>query len=163
MRPKFTPDYFWSKVAKADAGDCWLWTGRKDDDGYGLIERAQKKYRSHRMAWILTHGEISQGLCVRHSCDNRDCCNPAHLELGTHTDNMRDMIDRGRSKLLRGGGGNPEKIQGEAHYCAKLTETDVKHIRSINGMTQKGIAQLYGVSTTSIWQIVNRIHWAHVP
>jgi hypothetical protein len=51
---------------------------------------------AHRVAWTLTYGPIPKNLCVLHHCDNKPCCNPAHLFLGTKVDNARDMIVKGR-------------------------------------------------------------------
>lgn len=93
---------FWSRVARADGDLCWLWTAARFSSGYGRVAlpRAngspQTLEGAHRMAWILTNGPIPANLWVLHRCDNPPCCRPEHLFLGTHTDNMRDMTQKGR-------------------------------------------------------------------
>jgi hypothetical protein len=91
---------FWSKVQRA-AG-CWEWQAGKFRNGYGMFGagrfpdgRSDTRY-THRVAYELTHGPIPNGLQVLHTCDNPPCCNPAHLQLGTHLDNMQDSARKGR-------------------------------------------------------------------
>lgn len=97
---KFTPlpDRFWPRVDKS--GDCWLWTGARMKNGYGVVWLAEPIGRMglvHRVAWELTNGPIPDGLFACHRCDNPPCCNPDHLFLGTVRDNALDMVAKGRS------------------------------------------------------------------
>lgn len=94
-------DLFWPKVDKSAGPDgCWLYMGFRKWDGYGWLARKRNGKSSyltaHRYAWILTNGEVPDGLHVLHRCDNPPCCNPAHLFLGTHQDNMADKARKGR-------------------------------------------------------------------
>ena len=86
---------FWSKVIKSDS--CWIWVACRDDRGYGRIAHKGKNKSAHRMSWEMHKGDIADGLCVCHHCDNPICVNPDHLFLGTHTDNMQDMSIKKRS------------------------------------------------------------------
>lgn len=77
--------------------ECWIWKGHKNKDGYGNFSIRRKTSASHRYSWIFHKGEITKGMNVLHSCDNRYCVNPEHLFLGTQRDNMEDMIRKGRA------------------------------------------------------------------
>ncbi len=83
-----------SKLVQDHAG-CWIWMGG-NCRGYGHIKVKGKTKKTHRVAWELAYGPIPEGLFVLHHCDVPPCANPDHLFLGTHTDNMRDMIAKGR-------------------------------------------------------------------
>jgi len=88
---------FWKHFEKKESG-CWEWKGKKDTQGYGKIVIQGKTYGVHRVAYQTHYGTLDEELLVRHKCDNPSCGNPYHLELGTHLDNMRDKVLRGRSK-----------------------------------------------------------------
>lgn len=90
--------------SKFDKGDgCWVWKAHKNKNGYGqfgVMLEGRNGYMvnryAHRVSWMLYRGEIPEGLCVCHSCDNPSCVNPDHLFLGTRKDNTQDMINKGR-------------------------------------------------------------------
>jgi hypothetical protein len=86
---------FWAKVEKTDG--CWLWRAQIAC-GYGRFRSDQGNMQAHRFAWIITNGPIPDGLWVLHKCDVKICVNPEHLFLGTHEDNMADMVQKGRQK-----------------------------------------------------------------
>lgn len=97
---------FWLKVRPRRNG-CWEWTGCIHKSGYGMFGYNRKIHKTHRLAWIFTHGEIPKGegyhgTCVCHKCDNPRCVNPEHLFLGSNHDNMLDRNAKGRNVDLRG-------------------------------------------------------------
>lgn len=158
MTAKYTPEQcisaFWAKVAvNPDDESCWLWKNSKDRNGYGHFKLGGRTQYSHRVAWQLANGNIPEGLDVCHSCDTPSCCNPKHLFLGTHQDNMDDMANKGRQRGLR----------GERNSQHKLTLEQVKQIRerySAGGVLQRELAAEFGVSQPMIGYIVRREFWA---
>lgn len=91
-------DRFWSQVDDSVTAGCWPWLGVRHYKGYGeIMLRSKRKEKAARLAWILANAsDIPAGYVVRHSCDNPPCCNPAHLSLGTVTENNRDRVARRR-------------------------------------------------------------------
>src|SRR5579864_1033523 len=105
---------FWSRVSNFGKPNmCWVWTASCYRNGYGQVSHNYQKLLAHRVAYELARGPIPENLLVLHRCDNRPCCNPAHLWLGTHRDNLVDMHNKGRANL-----GNRPK--GEHHHRAKF-------------------------------------------
>lgn len=87
---------FTANVQKGGPEECWPWTGATNFKGYGDFSDRGQKRRAHRMTWELHYGPIPAGLFVLHRCDNRPCCNPNHLFLGTSSDNAWDRVKKGR-------------------------------------------------------------------
>lgn len=89
--------YFWGRIDRPNIG-CWQWTGGRFNNGYGAFWQNGSTKRAHRAAWIFANGVIPEGMLVCHHCDNRGCCRPSHLFLGTALDNQRDCIAKGRKR-----------------------------------------------------------------
>jgi hypothetical protein len=142
---------FWERVVKADGDGCWEWTGARLPSGYGYLWNGAAREYAHRFAWRLEHGPIPPGLEVRHRCDNRACVR--HTLLGTHAENMADMVARGR---------NPK---GEATRLAKLTEDNVMELRRrvAAGEPAAAVGREFGICDTQASRIARGLRWAHLP
>jgi len=145
-------------LAKIDAPSplaCWLWTGLKNRKGYGRLFVCGRNLASHRMAYEMFVGPIPAGLWVCHSCDVPSCVNPSHLWLGTPAENEADKFSKCR------------EARGARHGNAKLTECDVREIRSryVRGSSTSGqyaLAKHFGVGHSSIWRILSGRTWSHI-
>jgi len=146
---------FWTRVDVRRVDECWPWLSNVDMYGYGKAYDPDRKatVRAHRQAWVEAEGEIPHGLCVCHRCDNRTCCNPNHLFLGTNEENSFDRHEKQRD------------ARGEGHGMARLTEPQVLEIRRLYASgrwTLEKLGQRFGVDTSNIWLIVNRKKWRHI-
>ena len=120
---------FWLKVDKTE--DCWLWTLWKNDKGYGKYAPYGGEIRlAHRYAYELTFDAIPDGLFVLHRCDTPACVRPDHLFLGTHRDNMDDMVAKGRQE------------RDERHHSAVFTNDQVRQFREYSQRTGRGYRRL---------------------
>lgn len=144
---------FWSKVATND--DCWWWMAAVGDDGYGFLSVRAYPVKAHRFSWKLHFGEIPNGMCVCHRCDNKICVRPEHLFLGTTQDNTADRDAKGR------------QTKGEHHHDAKLSEDDVRVIRArykkgcaTNGI--RALAREFGLCRSSMKAAVFGDTWKGV-
>ena len=94
---KTTEQLFLEKVSiPKDHRVCWEWQAYKMSDGYGVINIKGNTVLAHRYSYLMFNGKLTEGLVVRHTCDNPGCVNPNHLRLGTIADNVKDCVDRGR-------------------------------------------------------------------
>lgn len=149
-RPRIpSKEKFFSKTDKS--GDCWMWLGSFDRDGYGLFWDGdnQKMMRSHQYSYELHYGDRS-GYCVMHTCDNPSCVNPNHLMLGTNADNCADKVSKNRH------------AKGEQQGASKLTEDDVVSILDRRNESYKVICSEYDIQPSTLYRIWNRESWKHI-
>lgn len=156
MKPKAVR--FWAKVQKTDG--CWLWTGakRSGTHTYGVLRTGPRSGGTdevaHRVSWELHIGPIPPGLWVLHHCDNPPCVRPDHLYIGTASDNVADRQRRHRHW----------SHAGEHHPFHKLTEQDIRSIRSARaeGQLLREIAARYNITIGAVANIAARRSWRHV-
>ena len=92
-------DYIKRRTTVNSETGCWEWQLSRDLCGYGVLHFRGNKWIAHRFAYTAFVCSIPNKMLVLHKCDNPCCCNPNHLYLGTHKDNTRDMIERGRDNF----------------------------------------------------------------
>jgi hypothetical protein len=148
-------EYFNANIKKDDLTGCWDWTSTILTHGYGAFKC--KSFHptvipASRASWILHNGPIqSRKVFVCHKCDNRACCNPDHLFLGSAKDNMVDAKQKGRMN------------KGEDRPAAKLSDGAVRLIRrfKVDGWTYDELALEFGVSRSACFNAVKN-GWFHV-
>jgi hypothetical protein len=90
----------WKYIRLGAPEECWPWIGATfTESGYGMIQDRTTTLGAHRAVWASINGPIPAGHIIMHTCDNRPCCNPAHLKLGTYRENTLDMIAKGRGRM----------------------------------------------------------------
>ena len=146
---------FWNLVSKKSDTECWEWLGCKHDEGYGRFRSDGKFISAHKFSYALHFGDIPEGLCVCHKCDNPPCCNPNHFFLGTKKDNSNDRDVKGRNVNKR----------GEENGSSKLKEQQVLEIRASYipfKCTVRKLASTYNVSAATIKLVIARKRWSHI-
>lgn len=158
---------FWAKVDKngpppshrSELGHCWVWTASTDPYGYGYFWFRGKTMRSSRVAWIIENGALNAKAFICHHCDNPTCVRPSHLFLGDPLVNMADKVSKGRAKGAH---------KGADHHAAKLDRQKVIDIRErydnrkLVPVTQRALAEEYGLHQVTISEIVTRKIWSHI-
>lgn len=153
-----------SRIDRSGGRDaCWPWTGMTQR-GYGLIVESHhgRRFLTHRLAYEAANGsKIPPDMSVCHRCDNPPCCNPAHLFLGTQSENAHDMWNKQRG-YTKGPGALAAK--GERVGGAKLTRDRVLEIRAARGRGEslKSIARRHGVCEATISLVASGRTWGHL-
>lgn len=162
---------FYAKTKLDESTGCLLWIGAKKESGYGIMMVNREMFRAHRLAYIIHHGSIPEGLCVMHSCNTPACVSEKHLSVGTHLENMQQMYREGRRMPATGEKSGRTKWpdsypKGEKSLLSKLTESQVIEIRekyALGGISHKKLGREYGVTGNAIMYIVRGISWTHIP
>lgn len=158
---------FWRHVSRSEPKGCWIWTGIKQPQGYGIVKCGKQRI-AHRLSYMLHNSEFDQSKHVLHACDNPSCIRPSHLWLGTHQDNMKDRDRKGRGrpgnvpKNFYNTKGNPHyKQRGESNGFSKLNSSLVSEIRKrhTEGESMRALGRAYSVSDIHIARIVKREAW----
>lgn len=132
-----------AKVRRHASG-CWLWTGAKTRDGYGLIDDGGRTRQAHRVSFELFKRPLPPSALIMHSCDTPSCVNPDHLSPGTKASNSADMTRKGRRST-------------------RLTSEQVLEIRGLaRSESAEALADQFGVTATTIRSIIARRSWKDV-
>lgn len=140
---------FWSNVSKSDDVSCWPFNGRLSKEGYGIVRINGRRTAAHRLAYEVHFGISPRDKNVCHRCDYRACCNPKHLFLGTQHQNVSDCIAKGRFPV------------GSKQGNSKLNDAAVIAIRN-DKRAQNEVAMSFGVSQSTISDVILRKKWRHV-
>ena len=156
LKPSFV-EKFESRFMPEPNSGCWLWLAYLDAAGYGRIGVHGKSRKAHRISMFIYKGQNSALKYVLHKCDNPCCVNPDHLYVGDAKENAEDRERRGRGGDRRGvRNGN----FGSKNHSSKLTEDDVKKIRSLLGtIGYVRLGRMFGVASSSIQGIANGKRW----
>jgi hypothetical protein len=141
-------------ASRVEIGDgCWGWHGSTNDKGYPHLKVAGTVELAHRVGYRLLVGPIPAGMFLCHHCDNPGCVKPGHMFIGTHDDNMRDMVSKGRA------------CKGERQPNSKLTENaarEIKRLLRAGERTSRSIAAQFGIHEQTVAGIKQGRTWRHV-
>lgn len=158
----YTLERAWAKTEVTKELGCFEFKGASSR-GYGYIIHAGSNRQVHILSFEFLSGHKTgrqgNGLYVLHTCDNTICWNPAHLYEGSQLQNMDDMIKKGHSTYGRIG------LQGSTNGSSKLTEVQVREIKSMPNITFKGeraLALRFNVHLTTIHDIITGKAWSHI-
>jgi len=114
---------FWAKATTS--GACMIWTGQRNHDGYGLAYWEGRERLAHRVSYELTFGPVPPGLELDHTCRNRACVRPDHLDAVTHRVNVirgcgQAAVNAAKTHCKRGHAFTPENtriVSGSKRHC----------------------------------------------
>lgn len=144
---------FWPKVDRSGGPDaCWPWNGYRIESGYGKCYWRGRMVMATHASLAMDGRAVPKGRYACHTCDNPPCVNPAHLFVGTPTDNMRDASRKGRTCL------------GERNAMAKVSAEQVVEIRARRaaGERLRVLADEFGVAESAICNIARGNTWDRI-
>lgn len=156
-RPANTPEVLWSKVDVRGEQECWPWKGTQTKSGYGRTWINDVGYYAHRVIFNLANpGQIelkapankrATGFLM-HICDNRICCNPAHLRVASIKVNNLDCLQKGRKKLP----------MGENHHRSVFSDVEIQQALEMrqSGHSARQIAMKLNKKRATIESLLRR-------
>lgn len=149
--PRTLENRLWGNTTRPNGDDgCWFWGGFIQNNGYGTLTVNKVHVLVHRLSYEEFYQQkIPSGMMILHSCNNRSCINPNHLRMGTHADNMQDMVDADRA------------AKGEQNGHALLTEDQVKQIKHLSrqGVAIHILTKMFSCSRSTIKDIRSGRCW----
>lgn len=140
---------FWIRVDMRGEDECWPYCGAPNSPPTHRHTMVDGKYeKSYRVAWMSVNGDIPDGYCVCHHCDNPICCNPKHLFCGTKRDNALDMCAKGRHVGKRTL--NADQVR------------ELRRLRTEGKLDVDTLAEKYKTSRNNIWAVARGKNWKHV-
>lgn len=132
------------RSVRDESTGCLVWQKCTVQKGYGQIRCDGRYTTTHRVAYRAAYGEIPDGMCVLHKCDNPACCEPTHLFLGTNKENIEDKVKKGRAGK-------------------KLTFSDACEVKRMitYKIPQKEIAEHFSVNQSLISRIKSDVLWPY--
>ncbi len=136
----------------ADTSKCWNWKKSLTHKGYGQAWDGKTVVRANRVAYMLANNvELTTEQHIMHTCDNRACCNPNHLVLGTNADNMADKVAKCRQS------------KGQGTGMSKLTPKQIIEIRNdYANEIRRVTAKIFNVTPQAISNILSGSRWKHI-
>ena len=143
-----------TKILPPNENGCHLWTGHKQDFGYGVVGFKSKLFLAHRLFYELHYGSLADDICVLHKCDIPACVNPEHLFLGTRKDNALDRNKKERHV----------NNKGINHGKKIFNENDIRTIRKLfnDGLRECEIVKIFNGHRSAIHSILTGKNWSHI-
>lgn len=161
---KNTRERFLEKVNLHGGTACWNWAGSRSGSGYGQFWDGSRNIPAH---WFLLDSRPEKGQEACHHCDNKLCVRPSHIFIGTRSDNMRDMVSKGRHNAIPGCVAmlKVRRVKsGQNNHEAVLSDADAATIKAIKPGYGRGVAvaKHFKVSATVVSGIWSGKRWAHI-
>jgi len=147
---------FWLHVSRRRDDQCWNWKHYTRPNGYAYFGVDGVQIAAHRFSWSLVNGLIPEKMQICHKCDNKKCCNPNHLFLGTCKENIQDAVIKGLRNTPIG------ERQGFSFLTGEVVEK-IREMAKAGGRTQKEIANRFGIKPMHAQSIISRRIWKHIP